>query len=75
MKRTTFRDFPAWDINDKDSNDYCLSIGINDRFMVVISTNSHKNTLDQFGNLIHYKGIADLGGGEAPPTVIEDPAY
>jgi PGF-CTERM protein len=73
-KTTKVNGFPAWEIYDKDSNDYSLSVGINDRFMVLINTNSDKDTLYAFANSIDYKGIATLGGGVAPPAEEEPEA-
>ena len=73
-KTTKVNGFPAWEIYDKDSNDYGLYVGINDRFMVFIHTNSDKDTLYAFANSIDYKGIAALGGGVAPPAEEEPEA-
>lgn len=67
-KTTTVKGFPAGEIYDKGSNDYSLYVGINDRFMVFISTSSDRDTLYAFANSIDYKGIAALGGGAAPST-------
>jgi PGF-CTERM protein len=72
-KTANVKGFPAWEVYTKDSNDYGLYVGINDRFMVVISTNSDKDTLYKFANAIDYNGIAALGGGAAPPTGTEQP--
>jgi len=67
-KTAEVKGFPAWEVYTKDGNDYGLYVGINDRFMVFISTNSDKDTLYAFANSIDYSGIATLGGGAAPPA-------
>lgn len=72
-KTVTVKGNPAWEAYTKDGNDYSLFVGINDRFMVFINTNSDKDTLYDFANSIDYKGIAALGGGAAPPTETEQP--
>ena len=66
-KTTTVKGYPAWEAYTKDSGEYTLFVGINDRFMVFINTNSDKDTLYDFANAINYDGIAALGGGAAPP--------
>jgi PGF-CTERM protein len=48
-------------------------VGINDRFLVFITTNSDKNMLDKLADSIDYKGIAALGGGAPAPTVTGQP--
>ena len=72
-KTVTVKGNPAWEAYTKDGDDYSLFVGINDRFMVFINTNSDKDTLYDFANSINYKGIAALGGGAAPPTETEQP--
>lgn len=57
--------YPAWEVYTKDRNDYALSVGINDRFLVFVSTNSDKDTLYEFADAIDYDGIAALGEGAA----------
>jgi PGF-CTERM protein len=66
-KTVTVDGYPAWVAYTKDSGEYTLFVGINDRFMVFISTNSDEDTLYDFANAIDYNGIAALGGGAAPP--------
>ena len=66
-KTTTVKGYPAWEAYTKDSGEYTLFVGINDRFMVFISTNSDEDTLYDFAKAIDYDGIAALGGGAAPP--------
>jgi len=72
-KTVTVKGNPAWEAYTKDGDDYSLFVGINDRFMVFINTNSDKDTLYDFANSIDYKGIAALGGGAASPTETEQP--
>jgi len=72
-KSVTIKGFPAWEVYSKDTGDYSLYVGINDRFLVFIMTNSDKDTLYKFANSIDYNGITALGGGETPPTVTEKP--
>jgi hypothetical protein len=55
--------YPAWVVYTEDGNDYTLSVAINDRFLVVITTNSDKDTLYEFANSLDYNGIAALGEG------------
>ncbi|MDY6965697.1 MAG: PGF-CTERM sorting domain-containing protein [Halobacteriota archaeon] len=73
-KSTTVKGYPAREFHSKESNDYSLYVGINDRFMVFINTNSDKDTLDEFADSINYDKIAGLGGGSSPsmPTVTDD---
>lgn len=66
MKRTTVNGFPAWEVYTKDTNDYALTVGINDRFLVLITTNDGKDTLYEFANLIDYDGISSLSSGVMP---------
>jgi PGF-CTERM protein len=66
-KTVTVDGYPAWEAYTKDSGEYTLFVGINDRFMAFINTNSDKDTLYDFANAIDYNGIAALGGGAAPP--------
>ncbi len=72
-KTVTVKGLPAWEIYSKDTNDYALHVGVNDRFLVVIATNSDKDTLYDFANSINYNGIAALGGGAAAPTETAQP--
>lgn len=67
-KTVTVDGYPAWEVYGKETNDYGLYVGINDRFMVFINTNSDKDTLYDFANAIDYDGIAALGGGAAPSS-------
>ncbi|MBN1762089.1 MAG: PGF-CTERM sorting domain-containing protein [Methanomicrobia archaeon] len=67
IKKVNVEGFPAWEVYDKESAEYALHVGVNDRFMVFISTNSDKDTLYDFANAIDYDGIAALGGGAAAP--------
>jgi PGF-CTERM protein len=66
-KTVTVDGYPAWEAYTKDSGEYTLFVGINDRFMAFINTKSDKDTLYDFANAIDYNGIAALGGGAAPP--------
>ena len=61
-KSRTFEGYPAWEVYTVDSNDYLLLVGINERFIVSISTNDNKNSLESFANSIDFKGIGKLGG-------------
>jgi PGF-CTERM protein len=72
-KTVTVNGYPAWEVYTKDGGDYALYVGINDRFLAIITTNSDKDTLYDFADKIDYKGIAALGGGAAPPTETEQP--
>jgi PGF-CTERM protein len=65
-KSTKVNGFPAWEVYDKDLDEYSLIVGINDRFMVFIGPSSDKDTLYAFSDRINYKGIAALGGGVPP---------
>jgi len=67
-KSVTIKGFPAWEVYSKDTGDYSLYVGINDRFLVFIMTNSDKDTLYKFANSIDYNGITKLQaeGGKAP---------
>jgi PGF-CTERM protein len=67
IKKVDVQGSPAWEVYDKESAEYALNIGINDRFLAIIATNSDKDTLYDFANTIDYNGIAALGGGAAPP--------
>lgn len=69
-KTVTAEGYPAWEAYTKDDNEYVLYIGIADRFMVFINTNSDRDTLYEFADAIDLDGIADLGGdgGAAPST-------
>jgi PGF-CTERM protein len=76
-KTTNVKGFPAWEAYTKDTNDYTLYVGINDRFMVFIQTNSDKDTLYKFANAIDYDGIAALAPapavtGQPTPTTTEE---
>jgi hypothetical protein len=65
--------FPAWEVYTKDGNDYALSVAINDRFLVVITTNSDKDTLYDFANSINYNGIAASGESTGSPAETVQP--
>jgi PGF-CTERM protein len=68
------RGVPAWEAYTKDSNDYSLYVGINDRFMVFINTNSgDRATLYEFSDAIDYDGIADLSSSAVPPVETAPP--
>ncbi|MDY6958448.1 MAG: hypothetical protein SVK08_04755, partial [Halobacteriota archaeon] len=72
-KRGTFQGFPSWEAFDKESDEYTMLVGINDRFLVMVSTNSDKDTLDDFMSSIDIDGIASLGGGStAVSTTTEE---
>ena len=73
-KTVTVKGYPAWEVYTEDRGDYALSVGINDRFLAIITTNSDKDMLYDFADKIDYKGIAALGGGAAPPTETEKPS-
>jgi PGF-CTERM protein len=72
-KSVTINGFPAWEVYSKDTNDYSLYVGINDRFLVFITTNSDKDTLYKFANSIDYNGITASVKGGTPPMVTEMP--
>ena len=67
IKKVDVQGFPAWEVYDKESAEYALHVGINDRFLAIIATNSDKATLYDFANAIDYTGIAALSGGAVPP--------
>ena len=69
-KTVTIKGFPAWEVYNKNTNNFGLHVDINDRFLVVINTNSDRDTLYEFANSIDYKGIAALAGKAAssPPV-------
>jgi PGF-CTERM protein len=73
VKTVTIEGFPAWEVYTKDDNDYSLYVGINDRYLVFITTNSGKNMLDNLADSIDYEGIAALGEGAPAPTVTGQP--
>jgi PGF-CTERM protein len=62
-KTVTVQGYPAWEVHNKDSGDYSLSVAVNDRFLVFINTNSDRDTLYKFSDAINYKGIGGLGPG------------
>jgi PGF-CTERM protein len=64
-KTVTVKGYPGWEVYDKNSKDYSLFVGLNDRFLVFVGTNSDKDTLYKFADVIDYKGIAALGPGPA----------
>ncbi len=74
-KTVTVEGYPAWEAYTEDDNEYVLYIGIADRFMVFIATNSDRDTLYEFADAIDYDGIADLSGdeGAAPSTTTVRP--
>ena len=73
-KTVTVEGYPAWEAYTEDDNQYVLYIGINERFMVFINTNSDRDTLYDFADAIDFDGIADLGGdGGAAPTATARP--
>jgi len=65
--------YPAWEAYDKDSGEYTLFIGINQRFGVIVTTNTDKDTLYSFANSIDLKGIGALGGGASSQTPAPQP--
>lgn len=69
-KTVTIKGYPAWEIYTKNGNNYGLYVGINDRFLVVITTNSDLDTLYNFANSIDYKGIAALAGKASPSPAV-----
>ncbi|MDY6864599.1 MAG: PGF-CTERM sorting domain-containing protein [Halobacteriota archaeon] len=72
-KRGTFQGFPSWEAFDKESDEYTMLVGINDRFLVMVSTNGDKDALDDFMSSIDLDGISTLGGGTtAVPTTSEE---
>jgi PGF-CTERM protein len=73
VKSVKVQGYPAWEVYGKETNDYGLHVGINDRFMVLINTNSDKATLDDFANAIDYNGIAALSGSAVPPVGTTQP--
>jgi PGF-CTERM protein len=64
-KTVTVQGYPGWEVYDKNTKDYSLLVGLNDRFLVFVGTNSDKDTLYKFADTIDYKGIAALGPGPA----------
>ncbi len=79
-KTTEVKGLLAWESYTKDGNDYGLYVGINDRFMVFISTNSDRDTLYAFANSIDYSGIAAYEESPTPtvppiPTPTPIPYY
>jgi PGF-CTERM protein len=74
-KTVTVEGYPAWEVYNKDDNQYVLYVGINDRFLVFIDTNSDRDALYDFADATDFDGIADLGGagGAAPSTVTARP--
>jgi len=74
-KTVTVDRYPAWEAYTKDDNQYVLYVGINDRFVVFINTNSDRDALYDFADAIDFDGIANLGGdgGAAPSTVTARP--
>jgi len=68
-KSVTVKGYPGWEVYDKNTKDYSLFVGLNDRFLVFIGTNSDKDTLWNFADLINYNGIAALNGGGLTPTL------
>jgi PGF-CTERM protein len=78
-KTVTVDGYPAWEAYTKDNNQYVLYVGINDRFIAFINTNSDRDTLYDFADAIDFDGIADLGGdgggggGAAPSTATARP--
>ena len=73
IKKVAVQGFPAWEVYDKESAEYALHVGVNDRFLAIIATNSDKDTLYDFANAIDYNGVAVLGGGAAPPAGTAEP--
>ncbi len=73
-KITEVKGLPAWESYTKDGNAYGLYVGINDRFVVYINTNSGSDTLYAFANSIDYSGIGALDGGAALPAEEEPEA-
>ncbi len=60
-KRDTVAGFPAWESYSKDDSTYGKWVGINERFMVVVTVDDgEKADLDAFVNAINYQGIAAL---------------
>jgi PGF-CTERM protein len=64
-KAVTVKGYPGWEVYDTSTEDYSLLVGLNDRFLVFVGTNSDKDTLYKFADAIDYKGIAALGPGPA----------
>lgn len=57
----TVAGFPAWEVHE-DPSYYAKWIGINERFMVVVTIeDGTKADLDRFVNAVDYRGIAALG--------------
>jgi len=55
--------FTSWEVYDKESNEYTILVGVNDRFVVMVSTNSDKDTLDNLLSSIDLDEISSLVGG------------
>lgn len=64
-KTVTVKGYPGWEVYDKNAEDYNLFVGLNDRFLVFVGTNSDKDTLYKFADAIDYRGIAALDPGPA----------
>jgi len=67
-KTVTVEGYPAWEAYTKDDNQYVLYVGINDRFVVFVNTNSDRDTLYDFADAIDFDGVSALGGSLAPTT-------
>jgi len=60
-KSATVAGYPAWESYSKEGSSYGTWVGVNDRFMVVVSVDSgDKADLDAFVNAINYQAIAAL---------------
>ena len=81
-KSGTLQGFASWEAYDKESNDYTTLVGLNDRLIVMVSTNGDKDTMDTFLGSIDLEGMSSLDskstivsttgeGEETQPETIE----
>jgi len=60
-KSGTVSGFPSWESYTKSDSSYGEWVGINQRFMVVVSVDGgQKSDLDTFVNSVNYQGISNL---------------
>ena len=60
-KSGTVSGYPSWESYTKSDNTYGKWIGINQRFMIVVTVDGgQKSDLDAFVNAVNYQGLANL---------------
>lgn len=60
-KSGTVGGYPSWETYDKKGNSYGTWIGINQRFMIIVTLDGgSKGDLDTFVHAVNYQGIANL---------------